>query len=52
MENKTLRVIKDHELNRKSVKTLLQRDRYNILEAIDAEGGIRLANEQRPDFIL
>jgi CheY-like chemotaxis protein len=52
MKRKTILVIEDNEMNMKLVKVLLQRGQFNILEAIDAESGIRLAQEQRPDLIL
>ncbi len=52
MENKNILVIDDNELNRKLVRAILQRGPYNIMEAVDAEGGIRLAREHRPGLIL
>ncbi len=52
MENKNVLVIEDNELNRKLVRALLQKWDYNILEAEDAESGIRLAREHRPGLIL
>ena len=52
MENKTILVIEDDEMNMKLVKILLRIGKYNILEAIDAESGIRLVREKRPDLVL
>lgn len=52
MENKTILVVEDDELNRKLVRTLLQVSKYNVLEAMDAEKGIQLAREHHPDLIL
>jgi CheY-like chemotaxis protein len=52
MKRKTILVIEDNEMNMKLVKVLLQKGQFNILEAVDAESGIRLAQEQRPDLIL
>ena len=52
MENKTILVVEDDELNLKLVRTLLQVSKFNVLEAMDAEKGIRLAREQHPDLIL
>ncbi len=52
MENKNILVIEDNELNRKLVGALLQKGAYNILDAEDAEAGIRLAREHRPGLIL
>jgi CheY-like chemotaxis protein len=45
-------VIEDNELNMKLIRTLLQRGSYNVLEAIDAESGIRLARENKPALII
>jgi two-component system cell cycle response regulator len=52
MENKTILVIEDNEMNMKLVRTLLQLGNYGVLEAVDAETGIQLAREQKPDLIL
>lgn len=52
MENKTILVIEDNELNMKLVRSLLKIDRYHVLEACDAQTGIELARKQKPDLIL
>ena len=52
MENKTILVIEDNELNMKLVRSLLQIGNYTILEAVDAESGIKLAREKNPDLVL
>ena len=52
MANETVLVIEDNEMNMKLVRSLLQLGKYNVLEAIDAENGIRLAREHHPDLIL
>ena len=52
LENKTILLIEDNELNRKLVRAMLQIDKYQILEAEDAETGIQLAREYPPDLIL
>jgi two-component system cell cycle response regulator DivK len=52
MENKTILVIEDNEINMKLIRTFLQIGKYIILEARDAETGIRLAREHFPDLIL
>ena len=52
MENKTILVIEDNELNMKLVRSLLEIADYTILEAIDAETGILLVRKHRPDLIL
>ena len=45
-------VIEDNELNMKLVRDLLTLAKYHVLEAGDAEIGIKLAQEQTPDLIL
>ena len=45
-------VIEDNALNRKLVRDLLSIGKYHVLEAGDAEGGIKLAQEQTPDLVL
>ena len=52
MENKKILVIEDDELNMKLITTLLEIGKYCVLEAADAETGIKLAREQKPDLIL
>jgi CheY-like chemotaxis protein len=52
MEQKTVLVVEDNEMNMKLVRTLLQLGRYQVLEAVDAETGIELAREHQPDLIL
>ena len=52
MENKTILVIEDNELNMKLVRSLLKIGNYTILEAVDAESGIKLAREKNPDLVL
>ena len=52
MENKTILVIEDDAFSMKLVTSLLEIGNFNILEALDAETGIRLALEYRPDLIL
>ena len=56
-ENETLRkrkilVIDDNELNVKLVRGLLKIKSAHVLEALDAETGIRLAQADPPDLIL
>ncbi len=45
-------VIEDNELNMKLVRGLLSTGDYEVLEASDAEAGIKLAQEHLPDLIL
>ena len=52
MENKTILIIEDNELNMKLVRSLLQLQKYNIIEAENAEKGIQLARDNHPDLIL
>ncbi len=52
MENKTILVIEDNELNMKLVRSLLQLQKYKIIEAENAEKGIQLARDHHPDLIL
>ncbi len=52
MENKTILIVEDNELNMKLVRGLLTMGKYSTLEAVDAETGIQLAHEHRPDLIL
>ncbi len=50
--NKTILVIEDNKLNMKLVRSLLQLENYQILEAENAEKGIQLARDHHPDLIL
>ncbi len=52
MENKTILVIEDNELNMKLVRGLLTIGKYRVMEAADAEAGLELAREHPPDLIL
>ena len=52
MNNKTVLVIEDNELNMKLVRSMLQLGHYLILEAVDAEDGIQTAREKSPNLIL
>jgi CheY-like chemotaxis protein len=52
MKIKTILVVEDNELNMKLVKGLIKIGKYRMLEAIDAESGIQLIREQRPDLVL
>ena len=52
MGNKKILVIEDNELNMKLVRGLLTLGNYSILEAADAETGIKMAHKHRPDLIL
>jgi CheY-like chemotaxis protein len=52
MANETILVIEDNEMNMKLVRSLLQLGKYSVLEAVDAENGIKRAREYHPDLIL
>ena len=52
MENKTILVIEDNELNMKLVRGVLKLQNYHIIEAEDADKGIQLARDHHPDLIL
>ena len=52
MSAKTILYVEDNELNRKTVRDLLRRTSYRLIEAVDGEAGIAMALAERPDLIL
>jgi len=52
MSGKTILYIEDNEMNRKIVRDLLKRTKYQLIEAYDGEAGVAKALEARPDLIL
>lgn len=52
MKKKTILVIEDNEFNMILVRDLLQFEDFTVVEAYDAEAGIRKARETTPDLIL
>ncbi len=52
MADKTVLVIEDNEMNMKLMRAILKTGNYRMLEAVDAETGLRLARERHPDLIL
>jgi len=52
MDKKTILVIEDNEMNMKLMRAVLQTGNYQMLEAKDAETGLRLVRENHPDLIL
>ena len=52
MSAKTILYVEDNEMNRKIVRDLLKRTKYNLVEAHDGEAGVAKALEIRPDLIL
>ena len=49
---KTILYVEDNEMNRKIVRDLLKRTKYQLVEAVDGEEGVARALELRPDLIL
>jgi two-component system cell cycle response regulator DivK len=45
-------VVEDQEDNRRIVRDLLASAGYQMIEALDGESGVRLAETERPDLIL
>ncbi len=52
MNTKTVLIVEDNELNMKLAVAILEPEGYRLLEAGDAETGLQMAREQRPDLIL
>jgi len=52
MADKTILVIEDNEMNMKLMRAVLKTGHYRMLEAMDAESGLSLVREHRPDLIL
>lgn len=52
MGKKTILVIEDNEMNMRLMSAILQTGNYLMLEAKDAEIGLRLVREHHPDLIL
>ena len=52
MSGKTILYVEDNEMNRKIVRDLLKRTKYELIEAFDGEAGVAMALEKHPDLIL
>jgi CheY-like chemotaxis protein len=52
MQEKTILVIEDNAMNMKLMRAVLKVGQYRMIETGDAENGLRLAREERPDLIL
>ncbi len=52
MGNKTVLVIEVNALNMKLVRSMLQLGHYQILEAGNAEAGIKIARKHLPNLIF
>jgi two-component system, cell cycle response regulator DivK len=49
---KRILVVEDQEDNRRIIRDLLMSAGYELIEAVDGEAGVRLAETERPDLIL
>lgn len=52
MANELILIVEDNEKNRRLARDVLQFNGYKILEAENAEDGIRLAVEHKPALVL
>ena len=52
MKGRTVLHIEDNEYNRKIVRQLLSRTSFRLLEAVDGEEGLKVAQRELPDLIL
>ena len=52
MHQRSILYVEDNEYNRKIVRQLVSHTPYRLVEAIDAESGLALAQEQPPSLIL
>ncbi len=52
MSEHTILYVEDNEFNRKIVRQLLTRTPYRLIEAVDAESGIALAQREQPALVL
>ena len=52
MPGELILVVEDNDNNRLLVRDVLQASGYRVVEAENAEDGLRMAAEQRPDLIL
>ena len=52
MNRKNVLIVEDNELNMLMIRSLLQLGGYIVSEATDAETGLRLARQKKPDLIL
>ena len=50
--SKRILVVEDQEDNRRIIRDLLTSVGYELIEALDGEAGVRLAESERPDLIL
>ncbi|HEX3631453.1 MAG TPA: response regulator [Casimicrobiaceae bacterium] len=52
MSERTILYIEDNEYNRKIVRQLLGRTSYQLVEAVDGESGVAMAQQAMPQLIL
>ena len=52
MSERTILYIEDNEYNRKIVRQLLGRTSYQLVEAVDGESGVAMAQQLVPQLIL
>ena len=52
MSEHTILYVEDNEYNRKIVQQLLSRTTYRLIEAMDGESGVAMAQKELPDLIL
>ena len=52
MSVQTILYVEDNEYNRKIVHQLLSRTTYRLIEAMDGESGVAMAQKELPDLIL
>lgn len=52
MSQQTILYVEDNEYNRKIVRQLLGKTSYRLIEAVDGEAGVALAQSEKPDLIL
>ena len=50
--SKRILVIEDQEDNRTILRDLLSAAGYELIEAVDGEEGVKLAQQEKPDLIL
>jgi len=52
MSEKTILYVEDNEYNRKIVRQLFSRTSYRLIEAVDGEDGVAVAQKELPSLIL
>jgi len=52
MSGQTILYVEDNEYNRKIVRQLFSRTSYRLIEAVDGEAGVTLAQQEKPSLIL